>query len=52
MDWSQGNIYFTYTLAGADDPTIPADWHLADFNANTPVTVTVCHTIADLFSAC
>lgn len=33
-------IAFTYTGFGANDPTVPANWHLADFNANLAVTVT------------
>ncbi|HHM20868.1 MAG TPA: hypothetical protein ENJ20_02490, partial [Bacteroidetes bacterium] len=33
-------IYFTYTAAGANHPTNPADWHLADFNNGNDVTVT------------
>ena len=38
IDWSQ--ITLTYTQGGANDPTSPADWNLANFNAGTPVTVT------------
>lgn len=37
-DWSA--LYFTYTEAGADDPTSPPNWNLDAFNAGTPVTVT------------
>lgn len=37
---------FTYTAFGADDPTRPSDWHLADFNANLPVTVTATDATA------
>ena len=32
-------IYFTYTAAGANNPTSPADWHLVDFNNGNDVTV-------------
>ncbi len=38
VDWSQ--VSFTYTDVGANDPTSPADWHLADFNNGLDVTVT------------
>ena len=38
INWSL--VYFTYTAAGANDPTIPANWHLTDFNAGNNVTVT------------
>lgn len=37
-DWSR--VFFTYTEAGADDPTVPPDWNLAAFNAGEPVTIT------------
>ena len=36
-DWSE--IYFTYTAAGANDPTNPVDWHLSDFNNGLDVTI-------------
>lgn len=36
IDWTK--LYFTYTEAGADDPTNPADWHLTDFNGGASVT--------------
>jgi choice-of-anchor A domain-containing protein len=38
VNW--GQVYFTYTGAGANDPTNPADWHLSDFNNGAAVTVT------------
>ncbi|WP_395751928.1 putative Ig domain-containing protein [Prosthecobacter sp.] len=38
IDWSQ--VQFTYTGAGANDPTSPADWNLTSFNAGLPVTTT------------
>ena len=38
IDWSQ--VSFTYTAAGANDPTVPADWNLTSFNAGLPVTAT------------
>jgi trimeric autotransporter adhesin len=38
VDWSQ--IYFSYTLLGANSPTVPVNWHLADFNNGNQVTVT------------
>lgn len=38
VNW--GQVYFTYTGAGANDPTTPADWHLSDFNNGVAVTVT------------
>jgi hypothetical protein len=38
VDWSV--MKFTYTLAGANDPPVPADWNLASFNNGTPVTIT------------
>ncbi len=38
VDWSQ--VSFTYTGAGANDPTSPVDWHLSDFNNGLDVTVT------------
>jgi len=34
-----GVVSFTYTGAGANDPTVPADWHLTDFNLGTEVFV-------------
>ena len=34
------NILFTYTLAGANDPTIPPDWNLDAFNNGLDVTAT------------
>lgn len=37
VDWSQ--VSFTYTGAGANDPTSPTNWNLTSFNAGTPVTV-------------
>jgi len=37
VDWSQ--VFFTYTEAGADNPTVPPDWNLGAFNAGQPVTV-------------
>jgi hypothetical protein len=37
VDWSQ--VSFTYTAAGANDPTSPTDWNLTNFNAGTSVTV-------------
>lgn len=37
VDWTQA--FFTYTEAGADDPTTPPDWNLAAFNAGQPVTI-------------
>ncbi|MBI5915066.1 MAG: hypothetical protein HY842_06785, partial [Bacteroidetes bacterium] len=30
VDWSK--VFFTYTLVGANNPTTPADWNLANFN--------------------
>lgn len=36
--WNQ--VRFTYTEVGANNPTTPADWNLAAFNAGLPVTVT------------
>ena len=38
VDWSQ--VYFTYTAVGANDPVVPSDWHLSDFNAGLDVTIT------------
>jgi hypothetical protein len=38
INWSQ--VYFTYTLAGANDPTNPSNWNLTNFNNGTNVTVT------------
>jgi uncharacterized repeat protein (TIGR01451 family) len=38
IDWSA--VRFTYTDAGANDPTTPANWNLTAFNAGQPVTVT------------
>ncbi len=38
QDWS--TVLFTYTEAGANDPTNPPDWNLAAFNAGQPVTIT------------
>jgi len=38
LNWSE--IYFTYTAVGANNPTMPNDWHLADFNNGNNVTVT------------
>lgn len=38
IDWSQ--VYFTYTAAGANDPVVPSDWHLSDFNNGLNVTIT------------
>ncbi|MBB5033349.1 putative Ig domain-containing protein [Prosthecobacter vanneervenii] len=38
IDWSK--VSFTYTSAGANDPTTPADWNLTSFNAGQLVTVT------------
>lgn len=40
------SIAFTYTAGGANDPTVPADWHLADFQINAPVTVTTADSNA------
>ncbi|MGV3659672.1 MAG: GEVED domain-containing protein [Prosthecobacter sp.] len=37
IDWS--SVSFTYTAAGANDPTTPADWNLSAFNAGQAVTV-------------
>jgi hypothetical protein len=37
VDWTQ--VSFTYTAAGANDPTTPTDWNLTNFNAGTSVTV-------------
>ncbi|MEZ4725723.1 MAG: cellulose binding domain-containing protein [Caldilineaceae bacterium] len=36
VDWTQ--LSFTYTDAGANDPTNPPDWRLSDFNNGIPVT--------------
>ncbi|MFQ5568664.1 MAG: DUF5666 domain-containing protein [Rhodothermales bacterium] len=44
VDWSQ--VFFTYTEAGANDPTVPPDWNLSAFNAGTPVTVVSADTAA------
>ncbi len=38
VDWTK--VYFTYTGAGANSPTTPADWNLAKFNTGTMVTAT------------
>ncbi len=38
VDWAQ--VFFTYTDAGANDPTNPPDWNLDAFNNGQPVTVT------------
>lgn len=37
VDWLQ--VFFTYTDAGASDPTTPEDWNLDAFNGGLPVTV-------------
>jgi hypothetical protein len=44
IDWS--TVRFTYTDAGANDPTSPADWNLAAFNAGQPVTLTAADAAA------
>lgn len=36
VDW--GQVSFTYTDAGANNPTNPPDWHLSDFNNGISVT--------------
>ena len=38
VNWS--DLYFTYTAAGANDPTNPTNWRLSSFNAGTTVTMT------------
>lgn len=38
VDWAQ--LYFTYTEAGANNPTSPGDWNLGAFNGGSAVTVT------------
>lgn len=38
IDWSK--VYFTYTAVGANDPTSPADWNLANFNSGKFATLT------------
>lgn len=38
VDWAK--VYFTYTDAGANNPTTPPNWHLNDFNSGIPVTTT------------
>ena len=45
-DWSA--IQFTYTAAGANDPTAPIDWNLTDFNAGNTVIVTAADALAGL----
>lgn len=37
VNW--GGVYFTYTAAGANNPTSPTNWKLTDFNAGNSVTV-------------
>lgn len=37
IDWSK--VFFTYTAVGANDPTSPADWNLANFNNGKAVTL-------------
>jgi hypothetical protein len=44
IDWSA--VRFTYTEAGANDPTTPANWNLAAFNAGQFVTVTSADAVA------
>jgi uncharacterized repeat protein (TIGR01451 family) len=44
IDWS--TVRFTYTDAGANDPTTPANWNLAAFNAGQPVTTTTADAAA------
>lgn len=44
IDWSQ--VFFTYTALGANSPTSPADWNLANFNAGLPVTITAADASA------
>jgi GH25 family lysozyme M1 (1,4-beta-N-acetylmuramidase) len=44
IDWSA--VRFTYTEAGANDPTSPANWNLAAFNAGQFVTVTSADAVA------
>jgi hypothetical protein len=46
VNWK--DVYFTYTAAGANDPTNPIDWRLADFNAGIPVTVTSADNLSGL----
>jgi hypothetical protein len=43
-DWSR--IVFTYTSMGANAPTNPGEWHLADFMAGQNVTVTAADAAA------
>jgi hypothetical protein len=43
-DWSK--IVFTYTTMGANLPTSPANWRLADFMAGNNVTVTAADAAA------
>jgi Flp pilus assembly protein TadG len=38
VDWSK--VSFTYTGAGANNPTTPTDWNLSQFNSGTSVTTT------------
>jgi hypothetical protein len=38
IDWSK--VFFTYTAVGANHPTTPADWNLANFNSGNFVTLT------------
>ncbi|HMB93054.1 MAG TPA: T9SS type A sorting domain-containing protein, partial [Rhodothermales bacterium] len=37
IDWQQ--VFFTYTEAGANNPTNPPDWNLSAFNAGQNVTI-------------
>jgi len=38
IDWSK--VKFTYTEAGANDPTTPTNWHLTEFNSGVSVVAT------------
>ncbi len=46
VNWS--NVYFTYTAAGANDPTNPVNWRLLEFNSGLPVTVTSADNAAGM----
>ena len=43
-DWSE--VYFTYTAAGANDPTSPVDWNLSNFNNGYDVNIVEADVMA------